>query len=167
MWLHFDPASDSLARVPAAEAADLDRTYFTQRLRCVVTIYSSRDRVNVIIPGTGYRGEGNHEFPAARGNVVDYVTRCVHAALEQEAAVYAANRRARRDVYGQPFISWDHGRGMHLQPGAYSVDPIRGYRGEYVTRVWVDREVCGGRGGHGDPRCGRDVGHDGVCDWTE
>lgn len=28
-------------------------------------------------------------------------------------------------------------------------------------------ETCQGRGGHGDPRCGRDLGHAGQCDWSE
>lgn len=28
-------------------------------------------------------------------------------------------------------------------------------------------ETCEGRGGHGDPRCGRTLGHDGCCDWMD
>jgi hypothetical protein len=50
------------------------------------------------------------------------------------------------------------------------------YTGETVAiNVLVDEgeyennatEPCEGRGGHGDPRCGRDLGHTGPCDWTE
>lgn len=28
-------------------------------------------------------------------------------------------------------------------------------------------DPCAGRGGHGDPRCGRALGHEGSCDWTD
>ena len=28
-------------------------------------------------------------------------------------------------------------------------------------------EACAGRGGHGDPRCGRRLGHTGPCDWVD
>lgn len=28
-------------------------------------------------------------------------------------------------------------------------------------------DMCAGRGGTGDPRCGRAYGHSGPCDWTD
>ena len=48
------------------------------------TVYSSREVVNVILPGTGYRGEGNHIYPASRGKALNHVRRMIQKALTEE-----------------------------------------------------------------------------------
>jgi hypothetical protein len=48
-----------------------------------ITVYSSRERVNVIIPGTGYRGEGNNFYRPVRGKARNYLHACVKDAAEQ------------------------------------------------------------------------------------
>lgn len=48
------------------------------------TVYSSREVVNVILPGTGYRGEGNHFFSPSRGKAMDYVRRMIRETLTEE-----------------------------------------------------------------------------------
>lgn len=65
------------------------------KLQTNATVYSSRERVNVILPGTGYRGEGNHFYPPARGNVRNYVADMTLDAVlsEQENGSYPRHVR--------------------------------------------------------------------------
>lgn len=106
-------------------------------------VHSSRERVNVIIPGTGYRGEGNHFFPAARGDVRAYITRCVLAAIERETEIYA--NRVRRgwrgmatDAYGVDPVRVEFGNGMNLPDGWTLDGPYAGTdRGHYRVTVWA------------------------------
>lgn len=51
------------------------------------TVYSSHDRVNVILPGTGPKGEGNHFYPPAHGKVVDYIRGRIIETIESHSDV--------------------------------------------------------------------------------
>lgn len=51
------------------------------------TVYSHRDGMNVIMPGTGYKGEGNHQFLPARyysDKTIDTVRKAIWQVLTEE-----------------------------------------------------------------------------------
>lgn len=48
------------------------------------TVYTKRHEINVIVPGTGYRGEGNHTMNRPSGAVVSWLPRTIHKVLQDE-----------------------------------------------------------------------------------
>jgi hypothetical protein len=100
-------------------------------------VWSSRDGVNVIIPGTNCANEGNNRFPAARGNVREYVARTVADALEHQRSVRAA--RLRLAEWHQSTHRREYGNGVNL-PDGYTIGepyPVPGERGHYRVTVWA------------------------------
>jgi hypothetical protein len=66
------------------------------------TVFSSRERVNVILPGTG---EGNHFWPPVRGNAVEYIRKAIVKTLEEEKDTLkwlSNGKETRVSVYVKP-----------------------------------------------------------------
>lgn len=95
-----------------------------------ITVYASTKEVNVIIPGTGDRGEGNHFFPRPRGAVKSWVNTLIRQAIESE------------------ILGWST-RGYVIGTGTAEVE-----RGKYTFRIYAYkfpmRVISGaGHGHHG------------------
>lgn len=106
--------------------------------------YSSRERVNVVLPGTGPRGEGNHFYPPARGPVEAYVWRCVNAALAAEAAIGQRHGRKVAQCFATPADQVQpgpEGRGLGswaFRPVTVSIRPEVMAPGAYHVTVSTD-----------------------------
>jgi hypothetical protein len=79
-------------------------------------VYSSRDRLNVIMGFRNGDGQGNHFFPPARGHVTEYVRECIEAAVEEQ---------------GRRFGGWA------TRPYTVTIRPDV-ERGAYSFSVWMD-----------------------------
>lgn len=86
-------------------------------------VYSSRERVNVILPGTGYRGEGNNSYPPLRGgDRVSKIRRLIRQALADVA----------RDVPR----GWAATRAYTIHVGMHYTE-----RGRYEFSVWSEDRI--------------------------
>ena len=108
------------------------------------TVYSSRERVNVIIPGTGYRGEGNHFFEPANKRVLDYIRECITEVIREEAEIGRAYARKIAAAFMTPRNEIPAGdKGYGLPSWAFEPFEIAIYpeldRGEY--RFHIYREI--------------------------
>lgn len=105
-----------------------------------IIISTTRSRVNVMIPGTGDDGSGNHYFPAARGNVREYVRQAVLSALAWEAEIFHAREHMGGTYRGNGLARPSNGYGLNLC-GRHMVDDGPGTPGRFVCRpseaVWT------------------------------
>lgn len=108
------------------------------------TVYTAREGVNVILPGTGIRGEGNHHYGPARGRVVDAVRRAVRQTVDNEARIgWEHDGRVARAFMTPPreVTPGPDGRGVGswaLRP--YTVVVREVCTGEYAFTVWQNED---------------------------
>lgn len=97
-------------------------------MAATVTVYASRSEVNVILPGTGYRGEGNNRFDRPKGSVNTWIKALIARVIDEDAS-----------------IGWKR--------NGYSMSaPVSHKRGEYKVTVWIPKHTIPMRvlssGGH-------------------
>jgi hypothetical protein len=123
------------------------------------------------------RTEPDYPFGTTWDIDPEAIAAAIVADVLAEAPSYYWHKHLRPD-YLEDYISDKIGCIDHFDgTSAYAADPIEDYHtGErtmlaahvtYPDEVEPKTEPCEGKGGHGDPRCGRDLGHDGPCDWSE
>lgn len=96
--------------------ADLASSLATQIQATTVDVYASRDNVNVIIPGTGYRGEGNHHYSRPAGPVSTWLVDLVTEVIKSE-----------------PSLKWQ-ARGFEVLRSGPLFE-----RGHYRLTVWIPK----------------------------
>lgn len=105
------------------------------------TVYSSRERVNVIIPGTAFWGEGNHFFTPVRGNAIAYIRECITEVIRAEAEIGKEYARKIAAAYSTPRNEIPAGeKGYGLPSWAFGEFEIaispKFNRGEYAFHVY-------------------------------
>jgi hypothetical protein len=109
-------------------------------------VYSSRDKVNVNIPGTQFWGEGNHIFNRPSGHILDAIRRMIKDVLTEELEIGREYRRKVAVCYNTPrneISPGDNGYGIGAwAENEYTISVSTSYeRGVYVFYVSQDSEV--------------------------
>ena len=108
------------------------------------TVYSSRDKVNVIIPGTQFWGEGNHISNRPSGKIKDAIYGMIRDVLTEELEIGKEYRRKVAQCYNtnpREVGPGENGYGIGVwAEKEYQINVWESDRGEYKFTVSQDSE---------------------------